>query len=110
MVDVIIHTASLAAVGIGTGMSQLPGSDMPLLMGLQSGMITEIAKCYGHSINNHAAVAMIATFAAGVGGRFISQLIVGWIPGFGNAINGATAGLITETIGWNADDYFKNLP
>jgi uncharacterized protein (DUF697 family) len=32
---------------------------------------------------------------------------VGWIPGFGNAINASTAFAITEAIGWAANDIFN---
>jgi uncharacterized protein (DUF697 family) len=31
---------------------------------------------------------------------------VGWLPGFGNAINAATAAALTEAIGWAAEEYF----
>jgi uncharacterized protein (DUF697 family) len=33
-------------------------------------------------------------------GRTASQALVGWIPGFGNAINMTTAAGLTEAIGW----------
>jgi uncharacterized protein (DUF697 family) len=36
----------------------------------------------------------------------LSQALVGWIPGVGNAINAATAAALTEAIGWAADGYF----
>ncbi|MBS4879931.1 MAG: hypothetical protein KH138_06445 [Firmicutes bacterium] len=41
-------------------------------------------------------------------GRGISQTLVGWIPGLGNAINAGTAAGLTEAIGWIlADDFDK---
>ena len=40
------------------------------------------------------------------GGRLLSQVLVGWVPGFGNVINASTAAALTEAIGWAADSYF----
>ena len=44
--------------------------------------------------------------AASYGGRFVSQLLVGWIPFFGNAVNVSTAVAITEKMGWAIADKF----
>lgn len=38
--------------------------------------------------------------AAATVGRTASQVLVGWIPGIGNAINATTAAGITEAMGW----------
>ena len=35
-------------------------------------------------------------------------MLVGWIPGFGNAINATTAAGITETLGWTVANQFAN--
>lgn len=32
--------------------------------------------------------------------RVISQIVLGWVPGAGNAVNSATAAAITEAVGW----------
>ena len=47
-----------------------------------------------------AAEAVLASAAASMIGRGISQILVGWIPGLGNAINASTAAGLTEAIGW----------
>ena len=104
----IIHTASASAAGVGAGLAQIPGSDMPILCGIQSAMIIAIGKVHGHSITTGETIALIATFATGKIGRGISQFLIGWIPGIGNAINASTAGIITEGIGWAADAYFSD--
>lgn len=104
----IIHTAAAAAGGVGAGLAQLPGADAPVLMGIQATMITGIAKVHGHSLSDAAAEKLLATFTASMGGRFVSQLLLGWIPGAGNAINAATAVGITEAVGWAADAYFAD--
>ena len=106
-IGTIIHGASVAAAGIGAGLSQLPGSDMPLLCSIQAGMIASIATLHGTNISKSIATDLVMTFSAGYTGRAISQWLVGWIPGWGNAINASTAAGITEAIGWSADAYFN---
>ena len=50
-----------------------------------------------HSKN--AATAALSGVIGTAVGRTISQVLVGWIPGLGNAINGATAVSVVEAIG-----------
>ncbi len=107
-VHVIIHGAATAAAGVGAGLAQLPGADTPVLITLQSGMVAGIAQQYGVSLTKTAAADLVLTFAASMAGRGISQLLLGWIPGAGNAINASTAAAITEAIGWAADTYFAD--
>ncbi len=102
----IIHTAAGSAGLVGGGLAQIPGSDMPVIVSLQTAMIIGIAHEHGVSITKTAAADLLLTFAASYGGRALSQALVGWIPGFGNAINASTAIGITEAIGWAADAYF----
>ncbi|OZB62247.1 MAG: hypothetical protein B7X31_10015 [Thiomonas sp. 13-66-29] len=105
-IHAIIHSASVAAGGVGAGLAQIPGSDAPVLTTIQSGMILAIAHHYGHSLTKAAAVDMVMTFAATMAGRGLSQVLIGWLPGIGNAINAATASALTEAVGWSADSYF----
>jgi len=102
----IIHTASAGAAGVGAGLAQIPGSDAPAIAGLQTTMIIAIAEERGISITRAAAADLLLTFAATTAGRGISQWLVGWIPGWGNAINASTAAALTEAVGWAADTYF----
>jgi uncharacterized protein (DUF697 family) len=102
----VIHTTSAAAAAVGAGLAQAPGSDAPVLMALQTAMIISIAELHGASITKTAAAELLLTFTATVGGRTVSQFLVGWIPGFGNAINASTAAAITEAVGWAAEEYF----
>lgn len=73
----IIHTASTSAAVVGGGLAQLPGSDMPVLCGIQSTMIIAIANQCGKDISSTMAADLIVPFAAGYGGRAISQFLVG---------------------------------
>jgi len=103
----IIHAASASAAGVGAGLAQLPGSDSALIIPIQVGMIKLIAAEHGQSITRSVAVSLIATQAATMAGRKISQFLVGWIPGFGNALNASTAAGLTEAVGWTAHGLFS---
>ena len=81
---------------------------MPVLMALQTAMIVAIATEYDYTITKANAKSMLLTLSAGYGGRALSQFLIGWIPGYGNAINASTAAAITETIGFAAYAYFSN--
>lgn len=105
----MIHGASTAAAGVGAGLAQIPGADAPVLMSIQTGMVVGIAEQYGVSMTKTAAADLVLTFAASMAGRGVSQFLVGWIPGAGNAINASTAAAVTEAIGWAADAYFSDL-
>jgi uncharacterized protein (DUF697 family) len=102
----IIHTAAAASAGVGAGLAQLPGSDAPVIAGLQTAMIVAIAQEHGVGMTKTAAADLLLTFTATVAGRGLSQLLVGWIPGWGNAINAATAASFTEAVGWAAHAHF----
>ncbi len=103
----IIHSAAAASAAVGAGLAQLPGSDAPVLVGIQTTMIIAIAMEHGVSLTKAAAARMVLTFAATCVGRGVSQWLVGWIPGWGNAINATTAASLTEGIGWATDAYFE---
>ena len=103
----IIHVATAACAGIGGGLAQVPGSDSVAIVPIQTAMIVSIAAEHGASITKGAAADLLLTFTATMGGRFLSQVLVGWVPGFGNVINASTAAALTEAIGWAADAYFE---
>ena len=102
----IVHAASTAAAAVGAGLAQLPGSDAPVLTGIQTTMIIAIANEHGAAITKAASADLLLTFTATHVGRGISQWLVGWVPGWGNAINATTAAALTEAVGWAVDAYF----
>lgn len=102
----IIHGTALACAAIGAGFAQVPGSDSAAIVPLQTAMIIAIANEHGVSVGKTAAAELLLTFSATAFGRTLSQALVGWLPGFGNALNAATAAGVTETIGWAASEYF----
>jgi uncharacterized protein (DUF697 family) len=105
----IIHGASAATAAIGSGMAQLPGSDAAAIVPVQTAMIIGIAHAHGVHIGEAVAAKLLLPFAATHAGRFVSQVLVGWMPGVGNVINATTAATITETIGWAANAYFAKI-
>ncbi|MBQ3654743.1 MAG: hypothetical protein II954_10045 [Synergistaceae bacterium] len=104
----IIHAASAAAAAIGGGLAQLPGSDTVPITAIQVGMVISLGAVFGQEITKTTATSIVGGLASSIGGRTLSQLLVGWIPGFGNAINATTAAGITETLGWMVAKQFAN--
>ncbi len=96
----IIHTASAAAAGVGTGLAQIPLSDTAVITPIQIGMIMALGKVFDLEITESMAKAGIASATAAGLGRAASQVLIGWVPGIGNAINASTAAAFTEGLGW----------
>lgn len=96
----IIHSASALAAGVGSGLAQIPMSDNAVITPIQLAMAVSLGKVFGRSLSEAAAKAAIGSSSAAVLGRSFVQVAVGWIPGFGNAINAGTAGVLTEILGW----------
>ena len=104
----IIHGASVACGGVGTGLAQIPASDNAVIVPIQSAMIVSLGTVFGLHITESVVKSIIASAGATIAGRTASQFLVGWIPGIGNAINTATAAGVTEAIGWLAVRNFYN--
>ena len=105
----IIHTATAAASAAAAGLAQIPGSDTVPITAIQITMIISLGAVFGQEITKSAAKSILGGAVASIGGRTVSQFLVGWIPGLGNAINAATAASITEALGWHvANDFAKD--
>ena len=65
-------------------------------------MIVGLGTVFELNITETGAKSIIASAGASIAGRTVSQFLVGWIPGIGNAINTATAAGVTEVVGWIA--------
>ena len=110
-VHAIIHAATVSAGVVGAGLANLPGSDMPVLTALQTAMIVAIGHEHGCELTKASARSLLLTFPSGYGGRAISQYLIGWFPGYGNVVNATTAMVMTQTVGWIANEYFStDLP
>lgn len=105
--NAIIHSAAVAATAAASGMAQIPLADSAVITPIQITMIVSLGKVFGHTITKSAASGILGGAVASFVGRGVSQVLVGWIPGVGNAVNAATAAGITESIGWLAVEQFK---
>ena len=92
----------------GGGLAQVPGSDAAVITPIQVAMIVAIGAEHGTPIGKSAAAELVLPFSAAVVGRGLSQCLLGWVPGLGNAVNAITAAALTEAIGWAADAYFAD--
>lgn len=102
-IHTIIHSAAASAAAAAAGLAQIPGSDNAVITPIQIAMIIAIGEVHNQQLSKSAALSTLSAASAGVAGRTLSQFLVGWIPGYGNAINATTAFAITEAIGWAAD-------
>ncbi|WQT22820.1 DUF697 domain-containing protein [Helicobacter pylori] len=98
----IIHVASGLA---GTaGASPIPFSDMPLIAGVQTGMIHEMNDAFGMDLDKSVGASLVAgllgvTAVAQVGRTLVNGFLK-FIPVVGSVVGGATAVVITEGIGF----------
>ena len=103
----IIHLNATAAAGVAAGLAQIPGVDNAPLFAIEVEMTIALAKVFGISITKAGAKAVLSGVAGTTVGRAISQVLVGWIPGIGNAINAGTAASVVEGIGWAVAKTFE---
>ena len=103
----VIHLCAVVAAAVGAGFAQLPGSDAPVLVALQTAMILVVADHYTVRMPRVAFLELAMTLAATMVGRGVSQVLCGWIPGFGNVVNACTAAVITEIMGWLCVRWFE---
>lgn len=104
----IIHGAAASGSAAAAGMAQLPGADVPVLIGIEISMTIALGAVFNISLTESAAKSIVLANLASVAGRGIAQALVGWIPLFGNAINAGTAFTIIETMGWAIANDFAN--
>ena len=104
----IIHSAAASGAGIAFSMAQLPGADNLPLTAIEIAMVVALGQVFGISITESGAKSMIAAFLGTIVGRGVSQFLIGWIPGIGNAVNATTAGGVIESLGWAVAADFSN--
>lgn len=104
----IIHTATAAGAAAAAGMAQLPGADVPLLIGIEITMTVSLGGVFGINLDESAAKAIVLASLGSYAGRGIAQALVGWIPVAGNVINAGTAAALIEALGWAIAKDFDN--
>ena len=93
--NVIIHGASTASAAACAGIAQIPLADNAVLAPIQIAMIVSVAKVFDQNIGEGVARGLLSTFAATFVGRGVTQVLFGWVPFMGNALNSATAAALT---------------
>lgn len=102
----IIHSASASAGAVGAGLAQIPCSDNLVITPIQLAMTVSLGHVFGIDLSESSAKAALASAVAATVGRTAVQVLTGWIPLVGNAINACTAASLTEAIGWMlAEDF-----
>ena len=103
----IIHGASTAAGAMGGGLAQVVAMDSLIIVPIQVAMVISLGNVFDVKLSKAAAEATVLSASATLVGRATSQVLVGWIPVIGNAINAATAAGITEAMGWAVAGQFE---
>ncbi|TRY18037.1 DUF697 domain-containing protein [Tessaracoccus rhinocerotis] len=94
----IIAAAVASAAAVGA--VPLPAADAPVLIAIQLGMMRQIARMYGISLETMAMVAAFTQSLTVVAGRTIVGQLLKLIPGAGSVINAGVAASITGLVGW----------
>ncbi len=105
----IIHASATSAAVPAAGLAQVPCSDTFFITPIQISMIVALGNVFNMRIGESAAKSILTGVAASLAGRSMSQFLIGWFPGWGNALNATTAIAVTETIGWMAANHFYNI-
>ena len=103
----IIHSATAAAGAVAGGLAQIPAADIPALIGIEVAMITSLAAVFGVSLTRGAIEGMAKAKMAESAGRVLAGVLIGWIPGFGNAVKAGVAVTMVESIGWQTVKEFE---
>ena len=101
----IIHTASVAAAGIGAA-NPFPLGDTVPITGFQVTMIIELGQVFDITLTEAMAKSAVSGWALSIFGRSLAQVVASFFPGGGNAVNAATAAALTEAIGWGMANQF----
>lgn len=103
----IIHSAAVAAGGVGAGLAQIPGGDIVPITAIQITMVISLGEVFDRELTRDAALNMLKVLGTGAVGKTVARQLVGLIPGFGNAIKSGTAFTLTETLGWKIVSKFE---
>lgn len=98
----IIHSNATAAAAIGA--IPIPGSDAPLLAGLQTEMLVALAFNYG--IPTEAIKTTFMPAIAIIVGTLTATSLIKLIPGLGSVVQAIIAAALTEAIGLTGNKYF----
>lgn len=100
--------AATMAANFGIGFTPIPGTDAPIMVASQSGMLTKITSIYGIDIDEKkvetALLGMLGVYGAMIGGKTIASGIAKLLPGIGTVggglISGGVGMVITGALGY----------
>lgn len=104
----IVNICSAACSAVAS--SPIPGSDLPILGGVQLAMVVVIGYISGRELSLQAAGEFLAAFGINVGSGFVlrevARGLVKLLPGFGSVISAGVAFAGTQALGKAAVAYF----
>ena len=101
----IIHGASTSAAAAGA--IPIPGSDAPILAGIQTTMIGGLAILYG--VYAEAMLASIGPRLAQMLGLLAASSLSKFIPGWGSVMQASVAASLTEALGWSVQAILERI-
>lgn len=105
----IIHTASAAAGGVGTGVFEISWGDKVLITPIQVLMTIKLAKVFDFDLTESTAIITLLTSGVvSTFGRTVAGMAIRRIPISENVIKISTAAVITEVLGWTIANEFDS--
>ena len=95
----IIHGASAAAGAAAAG-AIIPGSDAVAIAPVQVGMITALADEFDVHWTDAAVRSTLYASLGTIVGKGGANLVLRWVPVYGNLIRAVVAASVTEALGW----------
>ena len=95
----IIHGASAAAGAAAAG-AIVPGSDAVAIAPVQVGMITALADEFDVHWTDAAVKSTLYASLGTIVGKGGANLVLRWVPVYGNLIRAVVAASVTEALGW----------
>ena len=95
----IIHGAS-AAAGVAAAGAIVPGSDAVAIAPVQVAMITALADEYEIPWTDAAVRSTLYASLGTIVGKGGANLVLRWVPVYGNVIRAVVAASVTEALGW----------
>lgn len=95
----IIHGAS-AAAGAAAAAAIVPGSDAVAIAPVQVGMITALADEFDVHWTDAAVKSTLYASLGTIVGKGGANLVLRWVPVYGNLIRAVVAASVTEALGW----------
>lgn len=103
-----IHGAAFVGALVAGGLAQIPASDNAILVPMEILMVLRLGAIFGIRIRDSYRTSLVIGTAATMIGRGVSEVLVGWVPLFGNALDAFTAVGVIEVLGWMVARDFAN--